>query len=123
MAQNKKVYFFNKTSGKMLAATADVAETFISRLVGLLNTACLSPGQGLYIAPCSQIHMIGMKYAIDAVFMDRQGMVVGLCKEIKPGQISALYPKAYACLELPAGMIENTQTNPGDQIESGEAKS
>lgn len=106
----------------MLASNAFVAESFVARLVGLLRTPCLKSGEGLYIVPCSQIHMFGMKYAIDVVFMDRKGMVVGICNKIQPGQMSSLFAKAHACLELPAGLIDATGTGPGDLIESGNAE-
>lgn len=105
----------------MLAARAVVAGTFVSRLVGLLKTPELKKDDGLFIVPCSQIHMFGMKYAIDAVFLDRDMHVVGLCSSIQPGQISKLYSKAHACLELPAGTILDTATQEGDEIESGSA--
>ncbi len=105
----------------MLASEAKIADNFVTRLVGLLRTPELSEGQGLYITACSQIHMFGMKYAIDAVFLDKENRVVGLCDSIKPGQISALYSKAHACLELPSGIIRNTATSVGDQIESAAA--
>lgn len=103
----------------MLASRALCAESFLSRLVGLLNTPALNPGEGLYIAPCSQIHMFGMKYAIDALFLDKKGMVVGICHAIAPGQMSQLYMKAYACLELPAGILRETGTVEGDIVEQG----
>lgn len=101
----------------MLASSASVADSFISRLIGLLGTESLSAGQGLYISPCHQIHMYGMRYAIDAVFIDRNRKVVGLCEKIKPGQISPPFLKAAGCLELPEGTIEETGTRPGDEIE------
>lgn len=119
VAQSKQLYFYNKSKNKMLAAEALVADNFISRLVGLLCTASLSPGEGLYIAPCSQIHMFGMKYAIDVVFMDKEGLVVGVCDRISPGQVSRIFPRAYGCVELPAGIVSATGTAVGDLIESG----
>jgi uncharacterized protein len=61
--------------------------------------------------------MIGMKYAIDVIFMDRAGKVVGLCEQIKPGQLSPLFWQAHSCLELPSGVISDTGTASGDQIE------
>lgn len=118
MPEAKKLYFFNKTRNRLLAE-ADLADTLITRLVGLLKTAPLKQGQGLYIVPCSQIHMFGMKYAIDVVFVDRVGKVVGLCQNIQPGKISPLFIKAYACLELPVGIISDTGTEEGDDIEMG----
>ncbi len=101
----------------MLASEAKVADNFLTRLVGLLKTPSLVEGEGLYITSCSQIHMFGMKYAIDVVFLDKQNRVVGLCDSIKPGQVSKLFGKAHACLELPSGIIRNTATSEGDEIE------
>jgi uncharacterized membrane protein (UPF0127 family) len=94
-----------------------VADHFFARLKGLLLTKDLPAGHGLLLKPCSQIHMFGMSYAIDAVFIDAQSAVVGLVEAIKPGQLSPMFRKAKACLELPAGTISGTGTKLGDKIE------
>jgi uncharacterized membrane protein (UPF0127 family) len=105
----------------MLASKAKIATTFVSRLIGLLHTPSLSRGEGLYIAPCNQIHMFGMKYAIDVVFLDRSSRVAGVCHSIEPGQISSMFNKAHACVELPSGIIRDTATEVGDEIEVGKS--
>lgn len=107
----------NGTSGCSVAHSVQIAASFFSRMRGLLFSPPLSAGQGLYIVPCSAIHMIGMAYAIDAIFMDRQGMVVGLVEDIKPWRLSDLYLKAYGCLELPKGTIAATSTKIGDNLQ------
>lgn len=94
-----------------------MARSFFLRLRGLLFRAELSPGEGLYLEPCNSIHMFGMSYAIDAVFMDRSGVVVGLIESISPGKISRAFGNARSCLELPAGTIGATGTEIGDLIE------
>lgn len=93
-----------------------MARSFFTRFKGLLGTASLAPGEGLYLAPCSSIHMFGMKYAIDALFIDKNGLVVGLVHSIKPGALSKVYGKAAACLELPAGTLSESGTVLGDKI-------
>lgn len=115
---SKNAAYFNKTKGVMLADRARIADGFFDRLVGLLMTENFVAGDGLFIVPCSQIHMFGMKYAIDVVFVDKQGLVVGLVESISPGQMSKLFSKAHACLELPSGVIRDTGTSLGDQIET-----
>ena len=121
---SKKLYFLNKTRGQVLAREAKVADSFFNRLVGLLKTEVFekgaSPFDGLLIVPCNQIHMFGMKYPIDCVFMDKTGIVVGLCKSIQPGKMSSIFARAHQCLELPAGIVSDTGTCVGDLIESGE---
>ena len=55
-----------------------------------------------------------MLYAIDAVFVDKANKVVALVKGIKPWCVSAMYFDAHACLELPVGTIDSTNTEVGD---------
>lgn len=100
----------------MLAENARIAADFFSRLKGLLGTQSLPAGEGLLIEPCSGIHMFGMKYAIDALFLDKQLRVVGVVHSIAPGSLSKTYKGAHSCLELPAGVLKETGTCEGDQI-------
>jgi hypothetical protein len=83
----------------------------------LLSSPPLAEGEGLYLVPCRSIHMIGMKYAIDAVFVDAGGAVVGVVERIGPGKISPLFVRARGCLELPAGRIAASGTQVGDRLE------
>ncbi len=105
----------------MIADNSKVAGNFFLRLKGLLGTDSLPPATGLFIVPCSQIHMFGMRYAIDVVFMDKSNCVVGIVEQIGPGQMSKSFRKAAGCLELPAGTISDTGTAVGDIIIRGEA--
>ena len=99
-----------------LASEVTIADRFHTRLMGLLGTKSLPQGRGLYLDPCNQIHMFGMTYAIDAVFIDRHHEVVGLVEAIAPGSLSPQFPKAVGCLELPAGTISSTGTQLGDKL-------
>ncbi len=47
--------------------------------------------------------MFGMKFAIDALFLDKNGVVVGILEDFAPGKMSRIFSRAKACLELPAG--------------------
>lgn len=100
----------------MVADNVRVAKTFLSRLKGLLGTTSLPAGEGLLIAPCNSIHMFGMKYPIDCVFLDDQNKVVGLVENIAPGKMSRVFGQAKQCLELPAGVIASSSTQVGDVL-------
>jgi uncharacterized membrane protein (UPF0127 family) len=100
----------------VLSESTRTADNFFSRFRGLLWQPPLKPGEGLLISPCNQIHMIGMKYAIDVVFFDKCWTVVATVINIGPGKISRMYGKAHCCLELPTGTIEASKTEIGDQI-------
>lgn len=60
--------------------------------------------------------MFGMKFAIDAVFVDKNGVVVGILEDFAPGKMSRIFGKAKSCLELPSGTVKRTGTTVGDVI-------
>ena len=107
---------YNQTRNIPIADQASTADTFLSRMVGLLNRHALSDGEALVITRCNSIHMLFMKFPIDAVFIDQKNYVVGLVKNIKPFQLSRIFWSAVAVIELPAGTIEKTRCAMGDRI-------
>ena len=109
--------FFNITRQAALAGQARMATSFLDRSRGLLFARPIVSGEGLFLMPCNSIHMFGMTYAIDAIFLDDAYKVVALVENIKPMHISMIYFKATSCLELPVGTIINTKTAVGDQVE------
>jgi uncharacterized protein len=111
----------NVTRQQTVASSAKAARTLLSRLRGLLFGPPLTDGEGLYLIPCRSIHMFGMTFAIDAIFVDKKGLVVGLVRNIKPWSMSDVYWKALGCLELPVGTIDATGTSVGDQLDFNES--
>jgi uncharacterized membrane protein (UPF0127 family) len=117
VSRTKSKRIVNVSSNNVLATRARLADSFVTRLAGLLFSPPLQPGEGLVLQPCNSIHMFGMKFALDAVFVDKQSRVVGVVESIAPGQISKYFPNANACFELPPGTIADTNTKVGDQVE------
>jgi len=105
----------NITHNKLLASDAHMANTFFARLKGLLGTRQLIEGSGLLISPCSSIHTIGMKYAIDVLFVNQLGHVVKIESGLNAGKFSVCNSSRYV-VELPAGVIAATSTTLGDII-------
>ncbi len=87
----------------MVAQEIEMATSLWPRFVGLMGRRELPAGHALYIKPCSSIHMFFMRFAIDAVFLDRDGRVLRIHHTIKPWRITSVVRKAKSCLELPAG--------------------
>jgi uncharacterized protein len=107
---------WNKTRGSMVGTGIRVADTFVSRLRGLLFTESLGPGEGLWISPCTSIHSFGMRFVFDALFLGTDWRVVGLVERFRRNRMSGVYWNALGVLELPAGTIERTGTEVGDEI-------
>ena len=105
------------STGVILAERLRVAHTHWTRLKGLLGTRSLEPGEGLWIKPCRQVHMIGMRYALDIVFLDRTDRVVRAIEGLAPGKISPKVAGATSVLELPAGTLARVGLTEGVQIE------
>lgn len=103
-------------SGARLASHLRPAHTHWTRLRGLIGTASLADGEGLWIRPCRQVHMFWMRYPIDVVFLDDAGRVVGLVERLQPGRISPKFARAASVLELPAGTIARSGVTPGATV-------
>lgn len=69
----------------------------------------------MLIRPCSSIHMFGMKYSIDAIFVDADYKVIRTVEALTPGQ-TASCKGAKCVIELPCGTVAATGTGPGDRL-------
>jgi len=106
----------NQTQNTTVAENAVMADTFMSRMVGLLKHNSLAEGEGLWITQCNSIHMFFMRFAIDVIFVDKSNRVVGVVENILPNRLSRIYWKAKAAIEVPVGVISKSKTQVGDQI-------
>lgn len=105
----------NLTRNAVLGEAVDVADTSEKRRTGLLKHTGLGPGEGLWIKPCESVHTFFMKFAIDLVYIDKKQKVRKARKAVPPWRLSACL-SAHSILELPAGTIERTGTQAGDEL-------
>lgn len=106
----------NRTRQTQLASKAEVAGSGAKRTKGLLGRKGLAPGEGMWIVPCEAVHTFGMQFALDLVYLDRKHRVRKIRTNVPPWRISACL-SAHSILELPPGVIAESQTQPGDQID------
>jgi len=111
-----KLRIYNRTRATVVADRADLAGDSETRRTGLLSRTGLEPGEGLWIVPCEAVHCFFMKFTIDVLFINRQKRVVKIRQQLKPWRISGAL-RAHSVIELPAGRIAETGTQPGDEIE------
>jgi len=97
-------------------AVAEVADTTLARLVGLLGHASLEPGEGMVIEPCSSIHTCFMRFPIDVLFVDRDGLVVRAVRAIEPFRAALGGPDARRAIELPAGTLARMSVESGVRV-------
>jgi uncharacterized membrane protein (UPF0127 family) len=106
----------NQTRNTVLADKARIADSFLSRLVGLLNCSGLRQGEALVLAPSNSIHSFFMRFTFDAIFLNRDQKVVALIPGFKPFRISRVYFNAITTIELPSGTIHASKTQFKDEI-------
>jgi uncharacterized protein len=89
------------------------ARSFRSRLLGLafLDADELPPGTGLLLPRCTSIHTFGMRFPIDAAFLDGQGRVIREIHDVPSRRIRSCRGAA-ACLEVHAGELSRFLRRP-----------
>lgn len=75
------------------------------RLRGLLGRPALAPDEVFVITPCSSIHTVGMRFAIDVVFVGRSGRILRIDRDVRPGRIR-MCVAARSVLEMAAGSAD-----------------
>ncbi len=113
----RTVEVWNTTRNVALATRAHVADTFFTRLRGLIGRKGLNPGEGLVIIPCKGVHMWFMRFPIDVIYINAQGEVVDVDEHLRPWAIGRPRRTSRLVVELPAGTIAATGTQPGDRVE------
>jgi len=93
-----------------------VAERGWDRTRGLLGRARIEGGEGLLITRCSSVHTVGMRYAIDVVFLDREGRIARIVEGLRPMRM-ALCLGAASVLELAEGQAARLSLRPGLLLE------
>ncbi|HXM10259.1 MAG TPA: DUF192 domain-containing protein [Terriglobales bacterium] len=114
-----KGYAFNRTRTTYLATDLLMARTHWTRFRGLMATdsSRFTRGQGLWISPSHGIHTFAMRFPIDAVYLDRERVVIHIEEDLKPWRMAAIRVQAASVLEVPTGTVRQSLTAVGDQVD------
>lgn len=92
------------------------AVSSLERMIGLLKHTKLDEREAMLIDSCKQVHTLFMKFPIDAIFIDKKGVVVGV-EELVPWRISRLHWRADAVIETSHGWAKRHGITPGSLVE------
>lgn len=112
--ESRPFSFFDRTQEFWVSRKVEKADTFWTRLRGLLGRRGLPPGHGMWLVPGAMIHTWFMAFAIDAVFLD-PGLRVVRVITLPPWRLSPWVRGAASVLELPRGAAKDVR--PGDELE------
>lgn len=105
----------NDRTNCALATRLDAAFDSRRRRRGLLDRTHLDPGAAMILAPCAAVHTFFMRFAIDVVFVRRNGTVEKVVANVKPWRI-AVAPRAFAVIEVSSGAAAGSGTMRGDRL-------
>ena len=105
-------------NGRIVCERCVLADTALARMRGLLGRRELPSGEGVLLRPASSVHTAFMRFAIDAVFLDRDFQVLKVVAGLRPWR-TARGRHAKAVLELAAGECERRGLRVGDRLQAG----
>ncbi len=107
-----------KPNEQVLCHKMRVANSFVSRVVGLIGTKRLDE-EGLFIPRCNWVHTFFMSIPIDVVYVDRSGVIRRIDSELKPWRLGKPAWSAKDVVELPAGFAAQKKLKIGDTLHVG----
>ena len=113
----KYVKIYNERNNALIGDKIKVADTFWTRLKGLMLAPDLAEGEGLIITPCNSIHMMFMRYPIDALFIDSSNKIVAIYEKIRPWiGVTRLYSNVVSVIEVPSGLANKLDLKIDDSL-------
>ena len=106
-----------RPDGRVVVERCLVAKRPLRRMRGLLGRRSLPGGEGILLEPAASIHTFFMRFPIDVVFLDKERVVVGIARGLRPWR-AACRSGAHAALELASGESARRQLRIGDRLEA-----
>lgn len=106
---------FIKQNNERIAKDIEVANTFFTRFKGLMLRKNFPAEKALLLDPCPQIHTCFMRFAIDAIFLDKSGKVLYVKENMKPWRFGKFVRGAKYTLEFAANTLQG-KVKIGDEL-------
>ena len=94
----------------------EAADTFLKRLRGLMFRRRLDSGRGLLLAPCTGVHMLFMRFAIDVVYLDKDFRIKKIVRDLTPWLGMSVCFGAWGALELTSGEADRLKLVVGQKL-------
>ncbi len=92
------------------------ATTFCDRFFGLMGKKSMSKNYGLLLAPCKSIHMLFMRFSIDAIYIDKNFVIKKIVPNLKTWFGISFCMNAWGVVEVIAGEAERLNLKVGDTL-------
>jgi hypothetical protein len=105
----------NSRTDCVVASIVEVATTRAERRRGLLGRDSLDLAAALVLSPCCSIHTAFMRFPIDVAFVDRDGQVTRIVRDLAPWRV-AIAPRSHAVVEFAGGCLSARDLRVGDRL-------
>jgi len=109
------VALVNERTKTAIATEVELAETRAERRRGLLGRDGLAPSAALVLTPCIMVHTAFMRFPIDIIFLDQEGVTVKIVCDVGPWRVAGA-TRAHTVVELPAGSLRRNAVAIGDRL-------
>jgi uncharacterized membrane protein (UPF0127 family) len=112
----KSYCIFNKTRESFVGLNVMVADTHLTRFLGLLGRMRLRSDEGIWVIPSYGVHTIGLPFAVDLIYLDYENRVIGLVESLGGFRVGPVRLGCASVLELANHAIYSSQTQVGDEL-------
>src|SRR5262245_9000191 len=105
----------NARTGEVVATAVELADTRETRRKGLLGRDSLDVSTAMILLPCFSVHTAFMRFPIDVIFIDREGIVVRVVRNLEPWRAVGAW-RAHAVIEMAGGCLKSRDVRSGDRL-------
>jgi len=139
----KSARIYNTTRQNVVCENCQIADGLWTRMRGLSGRKSLGENEGMLIVPCPSIHMFGMEFSLDVVFVTKEMVVTDIRESIHRRQMyvakdklkelvaASVIPnvasaptasdtkagKPHSALEMAVGSVARCNVQIGDKLE------
>lgn len=108
---------YNKTKKQVVATEVLIADTFMTRLLGLMGKASFAKEKAMLFKGHPSVHTCFMRFPIDIVFLDKDMRVTEVTENLKPWRFTSIFKfQNKYCIEFTSNKI-STKISTGDLID------
>ncbi|HKL10306.1 MAG TPA: DUF192 domain-containing protein [Clostridia bacterium] len=111
----KKLTAYSEKRKERIISDINLTDNFMERFLGLMGKTDVG-AEALIIEPCKSIHMFFMKMMIDAVFLDKNGRIIAMEKNLMPWSVSGIYKNGRSVMEMPSGSADRLGLECGEVL-------
>jgi len=95
-----------EATGEVIVPDLEIANSFFSRLKGLMFRKTLGVGKAILLVPCGSVHTHWLKFSLDIIMVDKHGVILDQKNDVSPWKMASAPSNTYAVIEWPSGSFK-----------------